>query len=97
MSQTSLDMDDDGISTKVADVESGLTSERYKVTMLVSGMTCSSCSSSIETRLGKEVGVIEVSVNLVMNKANVTVELKEGETELFNCKNRPQYALIENK
>jgi P-type Cu+ transporter len=81
MSQTSLDMDDDGISTKVADVESGLTSERYKVTMLVSGMTCSSCSSSIETRLGKEVGVIEVSVNLVMNKANVTVELKEGETE----------------
>ena len=73
-------LDEDDVSTKMVEMESG-GGETYKVSVLVSGMTCSSCSSSIERRLRKEQGVIEANVSLVMNKADVCIRLNEGETE----------------
>ena len=55
-------------------------SNQCTVSVLVTGMTCSSCSSSIERRLKNESGVLEANVSLVMNKAEIRLELKESET-----------------
>ena len=72
-------MVDEEISTKMVEMESG-GRETYKLSVLVAGMTCSSCSASIERRLKKESGVIDAVVSLVMNKADVRIRLNVGET-----------------
>src|SRR5699024_7398318 len=47
-----------------------------KVNIAVSGMTCSSCASSVERALNKTEGVIDVAVNLLGEKATVEFDDK---------------------
>lgn len=42
-----------------------------KITLGVSGMTCSACSSAIERHLSKQDGIASVSINLILNSAMV--------------------------
>lgn len=47
-----------------------------KITLAISGMTCSACSNGLEKYLNKQNGVFNAAVNLVM--ANATVEYDEN-------------------
>ena len=42
-----------------------------KILLKIGGMTCSACSSGLEKYLNKQEGINQVSVNLVMNTANI--------------------------
>lgn len=42
-----------------------------KILLKVDGMTCSACSSGLEKYLKKQKGIKEVTVNLIMNNANI--------------------------
>ncbi|MCI8641200.1 MAG: copper-translocating P-type ATPase [Clostridia bacterium] len=42
-----------------------------KILLKIGGMTCSACSSGLEKYLNKQEGINQVSVNLVMNNANI--------------------------
>jgi Cu+-exporting ATPase len=53
-----------------------------KITLGISGMTCSACSNGLEKHLSKQDGIISVSVNLVM--ANATVCYDENLISLKN-------------
>lgn len=48
-----------------------------KTTLKINGMHCASCVVSIEKALGKEKGVVSVSVNLVTEKAQIEFNLQE--------------------
>lgn len=48
-----------------------------KVLLKIDGMTCSACSSGLERYLNKQDGVINATVNLVMNNANVEYDEKK--------------------
>ena len=48
-----------------------------KVLLKIDGMTCSACSSGLEKYLNKQEGVINASVNLVMNNASVEYDEKK--------------------
>src|SRR5699024_10843636 len=52
-----------------------------KVNIAVSGMTCSSCASSVERALNKTEGVIDVAVNLLGEKATVEFDDKSTSPE----------------
>lgn len=45
------------------------------VTLHVTGMTCSSCSSAVEKALRAQLGVKSATVNLLANRAEVTKQL----------------------
>lgn len=42
-----------------------------KVLLKIDGMTCSACSSGLEKYLNKQDGIVQASVNLIMNNANI--------------------------
>ena len=48
-----------------------------KVLLKIDGMTCSACSSGLEKYLNKQDGVINASVNLVMNNASIEYDDKK--------------------
>lgn len=48
-----------------------------KVLLKIDGMTCSACSSGLEKYLNKQDGVINATVNLVMNNAGVEYDEKK--------------------
>lgn len=59
-----------------------------KVLLKIDGMTCSACSSGLEKYLNKQDGIVQASVNLIMNNANIeyddtklTLEQVEGFVE----------------
>ena len=51
-----------------------------KVLLKIDGMTCSACSSGLEKYLNKQDGIINATVNLVMN--NVSVEYDEKKLDI---------------
>lgn len=53
-----------------------------KIILAIDGMTCSACSNGLEKYLSKQVGIIEVSVNLVMANASISYD----ETKLNQAK-----------
>ena len=48
-----------------------------KVLLKIDGMTCSACSSGLEKYLNKQGGIINATVNLVMNNASVEYDEKK--------------------
>ena len=52
-----------------------------KVLLKIDGMTCSACSSGLEKYLNKQDGVINASVNLVMNNASIEYDDKKLKLE----------------
>ena len=48
-----------------------------KVTLAISGMTCSACSNGLEKYLNKQPGIKSASVNLVMNTASIEYDEKK--------------------
>lgn len=42
-----------------------------RVLLKIDGMTCSACSSGLEKYLNKQDGIVQASVNLIMNNANI--------------------------
>ncbi len=48
-----------------------------KVLLKIDGMTCSACSSGLEKYLNKQEGIINATVNLVMNNASVEYDEKK--------------------
>ena len=48
-----------------------------KVLLKIDGMTCSACSSGLEKYLNKQDGIINATVNLVMNNASVEYDEKK--------------------
>ena len=48
-----------------------------KVLLKIDGMTCSACSSGLEKYLNKQDGVVNATVNLVMNNASVEYDEKK--------------------
>ena len=55
-----------------------------KILLKIDGMTCSACSSGLEKYLKKQNGINDVTVNLIMNNANIeydekTLDLKQIE------------------
>ncbi len=48
-----------------------------KVLLKIDGMTCSACSSGLEKYLNKQEGVINATVNLVMNNASIEYDEKK--------------------
>lgn len=42
-----------------------------KVLLKIDGMTCSACSSGLEKYLNKQDGIVQASVNLIMNNVNI--------------------------
>ena len=52
-----------------------------KVLLKIDGMTCSACSSGLEKYLNKQDGVINASVNLVMNNASIEYDDKKLKIE----------------
>ena len=55
----------------VIDVNNRTDTESIEVTFLVSGMTCTSCSATVESTLRDTPGVVESSVNFATEKARV--------------------------
>ena len=51
-----------------------------KVLLKIDGMTCSACSSGLEKYLNKQYGIINATVNLVMN--NASVEYDENKLDI---------------
>ena len=51
-----------------------------KVLLKIDGMTCSACSSGLEKYLNKQDGIINASVNLVMN--NASIEYDENKLDI---------------
>jgi len=51
--------------------------ENRKIELKVTGMTCAACSSRIEKVIRKMAGVVEVNVNLALEKAIITYNPKE--------------------
>lgn len=45
-----------------------------KIILSINGMTCSACSSGLEKYLNKQEGIIDATVNLVMQTASITYE-----------------------
>jgi len=63
-----------------------------KVILNVEGMTCAACSSRVEKSLDKLDGVLEVNVNLLANKATVTIDKDKVSTrDLVNTINKSGY------
>ena len=52
-----------------------------KVLLKIDGMTCSACSSGLEKYLNKQDGIINASVNLVMNNASIEYDDKKLKLE----------------
>ena len=48
-----------------------------KIVLSIEGMTCSACSNGLEKLLNKQDGIINASVNLVMNSANIEYDEKK--------------------
>ena len=48
-----------------------------KILLKIDGMTCSACSSGLEKYLKKQSGIINVTVNLIMNNANIEYDEKQ--------------------
>ncbi len=66
-----------------------------KITLGISGMTCSACSNGLEKHLSKQDGIISVSVNLVM--ANATVCYDENLISLKNIELFIKQKYLQNK
>src|SRR5690606_16176284 len=63
-----------------------------KVTIDVLGMTCAACSARVERALKKKEGVIDTSVNLLQQKANIEFDdEKLNITELVNTIEKTGY------
>ena len=54
----------------------------YLMTFQVGGMTCTSCSSAIEQRLKELPGVVQASVSLLSNRAEVRHLHPRSSTEM---------------
>lgn len=55
-----------------------------QTTLHISGMTCAACSNRIEKRLNRLEGVQEASVNLALEKANVTYDPDKIDIQLLD-------------
>lgn len=55
-----------------------------QTTLHISGMTCAACSNRIEKRLNRLEGVLEASVNLALEKANVTYDPDKIDIQLLD-------------
>lgn len=55
-----------------------------QTTLYISGMTCAACSNRIEKRLNRLEGVQEASVNLALEKANVTYDPDKIDIQLLD-------------
>lgn len=53
-----------------------------KIKLTISGMHCASCAGNVERALKKIKGVENVSVSVLLNKANVEYEGKISEEDL---------------
>ena len=65
-----------------------------KVLLKIDGMTCSACSSGLEKYLNKQDGVINATVNLVMN--NASVEYDENKLDITQIEKFVQKAGFES-
>ena len=59
-----------------------------KVTLKIGGMSCSACSNSLEKHLNKQPGIIQASVNLVMQNAEIEYDDHLSMDDLSNYINR---------
>lgn len=51
-----------------------------KINLNIGGMTCSSCANAIESVVGGAEGVLEISVNLALEKATITFDANKTGT-----------------
>ena len=65
-----------------------------KVLLKIDGMTCSACSSGLEKYLNKQDGIINATVNLVMN--NASVEYDENKLDISQIEKFVQKAGFES-
>ncbi|MFA7686019.1 MAG: heavy metal translocating P-type ATPase [Candidatus Gracilibacteria bacterium] len=65
-----------------------------KIVLKISGMTCASCASLVEMSLKKEKDVKDARVNLVAEKAFVTVEDNVGPESLIGAVKKAGYGAI---
>ena len=59
--------------------------DEAQLSLSVSGMTCAACVASVERVLGQVEGVVEVSVNLPLEKAVITLQDAPSESTLRSC------------
>lgn len=59
--------------------------DEAQLSLSVSGMTCAACVASVERVLGQVEGVVEVSVNLPLEKAVITLQDAPSEGTLRSC------------
>ena len=59
--------------------------DEAQLSLSVSGMTCAACVASVERVLGQVEGVVEVSVNLPLEKAVITLQDAPSENTLRSC------------
>ena len=59
--------------------------DEAQLSLSVSGMTCAACVASVERVLGQVEGVVEVSVNLPLEKAVITLQDVPSEGTLRSC------------
>ena len=59
--------------------------DEAQLSLSVSGMTCAACVASVERVLGQVEGVVEVSVNLPLEKAVITLQDTPSEGTLRSC------------
>jgi copper chaperone CopZ len=63
-----------------------------EITFNVKGMTCASCVARVERRLKKAPGVLDATVNLATERANVTFEANAAnEATLFEAVEKAGY------
>jgi len=75
--------------------EAGFEVGREVLKFVVTGMTCSACAQRVEETLLNTVGVIRADVNLVLERASVTIAARVTEQEqLVNAVNRAGYGLV---
>ena len=55
-----------------------------KIILSIEGMTCSACSSGLEKYLNKQDGIINATVNLIMNNASIEYDEKKLKLEDLN-------------
>ena len=65
-----------------------------KLKLSISGMHCGSCAGNIERSLKKVLGVKEVGVNVITNKAFVEVDDKISEDEMKKAVARAGYKVV---
>ena len=75
--------------------EAGFEVGREVLKFVVTGMTCSACAQRVEETLLNTAGVIRADVNLVLERASVTIAARvTDEEQLVNAVNLAGYGLV---